>query len=58
MEMGSTATVGLILLEEADRVLYISHIGDSCAYLFDDKGGEKITPEHRSTNQSEVERVK
>lgn len=34
---GTTATVGLILFEEADRVLYISHVGDSCAYLFDDK---------------------
>jgi serine/threonine protein phosphatase PrpC len=50
--MGSTATVGLILLEEAERVLYISHVGDSCAYLFDDKGGEKTTPEHRVSNLS------
>lgn len=38
-EEGSTGTVGLILIEEKDRVLYISHVGDSCAYLFDDKNG-------------------
>ncbi len=56
--MGSTATVGLILLEEAQRVLYISHAGDSSAYLFDDKGGEKITPDHRGDNHAELERVK
>lgn len=57
-EMGSTATVGLILLEEAQRVLYVSHVGDSTAYLFDDKGGDKLTPDHRADNLSENERIK
>ena len=38
-EGGSTGTVGLILIEESQRVLYVAHVGDSSAFLFDDKGG-------------------
>lgn len=38
-DSGSTATVGLILLEESKRVLYIGHVGDSTAYIFDDNFG-------------------
>lgn len=45
-------------LEEAKRVLYVAHVGDSSAYLFDDNAFEKLTPEHRCDNQSEVARVK
>lgn len=56
-EGGSTGTVGIILLEESQRVLYIAHVGDSSAYLFDDKGGEKLTPEHRADNLEEKKRI-
>ena len=49
--------MGLILLEESQRVLYVAHVGDSTAYLFDDKGGEKLTPEHRGDNQDERKRI-
>ena len=45
-------------LEEAKRVLYVAHVGDSSAYLFDDNAFEKLTPEHRCDNQNEVARVK
>jgi serine/threonine protein phosphatase PrpC len=38
-------------------VLYIAHVGDSSAYLFDDKGGEKLTPEHRGDNPEERKRI-
>jgi UDP-N-acetylglucosamine acyltransferase len=38
-------------LEEAKRVLYVAHVGDSSAYLFDDNTFEKLTPEHRCDNQ-------
>jgi serine/threonine protein phosphatase PrpC len=37
-DAGSTATVALITLEEAKRMLYVAHVGDSCAYLFEDHG--------------------
>ena len=45
-------------LEEAKRVLYVAHVGDSSAYLFDDVAAEKLTPEHRCDNGAEVARVK
>ena len=52
LEAGSTGTVCLLTLEEAKRVLYVAHVGDSSAYLFDDNTLEKLTPEHRCDNQS------
>jgi serine/threonine protein phosphatase PrpC len=58
LEAGSTGTVCLLTLEEAKRVLYVAHVGDSSAYLFDDNTFEKLTPEHRCDNQAEVQRVK
>ena len=39
MECGSTGTIGLITLEQSKRVLYIGHVGDSSAYIFDDNFG-------------------
>jgi serine/threonine protein phosphatase PrpC len=50
LEAGSTGTVCLLTLEEAKRVLYVAHVGDSSAYLFDDNAYEKLTPEHRCDN--------
>lgn len=44
LEAGSTGTVCLLTLEEAKRVLYVAHVGDSSAYLFDDNSAEKLTP--------------
>lgn len=58
LEAGSTGTVCLLTLEEAKRVLYVAHVGDSSAYLFDDNTFERLTPEHRCDNQAEVQRVK
>ncbi len=58
MEAGSTGTVCLVTLEEAKRILYVAHVGDSTAYLFDDNAYEKLTPDHRCDNQEEVKRVK
>jgi serine/threonine protein phosphatase PrpC len=41
-----------LTLEEAKRVLYVAHVGDSSAYLIDDNSAEKLTPEHRCDNQA------
>lgn len=57
-EAGSTGTVCLLTLEEAKRVLYVAHVGDSSAFLFDDVGAEQLTPEHRCDNAEEIARVK
>lgn len=49
-QAGSTATVGLINIEEAKRMLYLAHVGDSLAYLFEDHSYELLTKEHRGNN--------
>lgn len=43
LESGSTGTVCLLTLEEAKRILYVAHVGDSTAFLFDDNNYEKLT---------------
>ena len=35
-QAGSTGTVGLITIEESKRILYLAHVGDSLAFLFED----------------------
>lgn len=57
-EAGSTGTLCLLTLQEAKRVLYVGHVGDSTAYLFDDVVAQKLTAEHRCDNPDEVNRVK
>lgn len=44
LESGSTGTVCLLTLEDAKRILYVAHVGDSSAYIFDDNHYEKLTP--------------
>ena len=38
-------------------MLYIAHVGDSSAYIFEDAGFQLLTPQHRGNNQSERKRV-
>lgn len=57
-EMGSTACIGFIRLEEAKRVLYIANVGDTSAILIDDLQTQNITNEHKASNPMEVERIK
>lgn len=51
MDSGSTGTVCFITLEEAKRLLYVAHVGDSSAYLYNDNQSEKLTADHRGNNQ-------
>ncbi len=36
----------------------VASLGDSSCYLFEDKGAEKMTPDHRCDNPKEVERIR
>lgn len=56
-EAGSTGTVALVTIEESKRMLYVAHVGDSSAYIFEDASFQLLTPEHRGNNMAERKRV-
>ncbi|EGR31339.1 protein phosphatase 2c, putative [Ichthyophthirius multifiliis] len=57
-DIGSTACIGFIRLEEAKRVLYISNVGDTSAVLIGENSAQMITVEHKASNPREIDRIK
>ncbi|KAL4445573.1 hypothetical protein ABPG74_006124 [Tetrahymena malaccensis] len=57
-EVGSTACIGFIRLEEAKRVLYIANVGDTAGLVLDDTQAHNVTIEHKASNPREIERIK
>ena len=56
--VGTTATICLIRNENHQRVLYVANVGDSAAVLVRRDSVEQLTYDHKTTDHSEVERVK
>lgn len=55
--VGTTATIILILKEDNKRTLYCSNVGDTRCVIFSDIDYIILTEEHKCTNEKEIERI-
>ena len=56
-EFGTTATVCLIREEAGQRVMYIANVGDTKACVVHASGVERLSYEHKGTDQNEYQRI-
>lgn len=57
-ESGSTACVGIIVMEQGKRNLYTANVGDTRAVLGQTSGSKRVSYDHKADDPSEIERVK
>lgn len=57
-DMGSTGSIAFLLKFKSNRILYTANIGDSHIYIVSNKKAQRLTAEHKCTNEEEVKRIK
>lgn len=55
--VGSTACVALVMVEGKERVLYVANVGDTRAVLVKAEGCQRLSYEHKPTDQNEIVRL-
>lgn len=56
--VGTTACVAFITIECRQRVLYVANVGDTRAVLVDTENATRISYDHRTEDEAEIERIK
>lgn len=57
-DMGSTGSIAFLIKCKSNRILYTANIGDSHIYIVSNKKAQRLTAEHKCTNEEEVKRIK
>eukprot|EP00826_Nyctotherus_ovalis_P060775 TRINITY_DN8566_c0_g1_i3.p1 TRINITY_DN8566_c0_g1~~TRINITY_DN8566_c0_g1_i3.p1 ORF type:complete len:253 (+),score=52.46 TRINITY_DN8566_c0_g1_i3:203-961(+) len=55
--VGSTVCVALVMIENKERILYIANVGDTRAVLIKTEGCQRLSYEHKATDQNEIVRL-
>ena len=55
---GSTACIVIIRVEQGQRVVYVSNVGDTRAVIQTFKGAERLSVDHKASDQAEIDRIR